>query len=197
MDTATKPLRADARRNREKIVAAARAAFAENGLDAQMDEIARRADVGVGTLYRHFPTKDALVRAIVVSHMEGMAQRGRNVVDKDDEDPWEAFAGFMRLCGERHLQDRGLSEVMSTQPAQTFQQAAVDSGLVDAMDQLLRRAQAAGRVRADARVEDVPLVMCSIGAVLRSSGEPGARRFMELVLDGFGACDAPKLPETT
>src|SRR5688572_26849387 len=164
MDTATKPLRADARRNREKIVGAARAAFAEYGLDAQMDEIARRADVGVGTLYRHFPTKDALVRAIVVAHMEGMAERGREIVAEGREDPWDAFAGFMRLCGEKHLDDRGLAEVMSTQPAQTFQQAAYDSGLVAAMEQLLERAQEAGKARADARVTDVPLVMCSIGA---------------------------------
>ena len=195
MDIATKPLRADARRNREKIVAAARSAFAEYGLDAQMDEIARRADVGVGTLYRHFPTKDALVRGLVVSHMEDMAARGQAIAAEGREDAWDAFAGFMRLCGEKHLSDRGLAEVMSTQPAQTFQQAAIDSGLVDAMGELLRRAQDAGRARSDARVEDVPLVMCSIGAVLRSWGEPGARRFMELVLDGFGRCDAAKLPD--
>ena len=195
MSVAPKPLRADARRNREKIVAAARSAFAEYGLDAQMDEIARRADVGVGTLYRHFPTKDALVRAIVVSHMEGMAERGRAAVNAADADPWDAFADFMRLCGQKHLADRGLAQVMSTQPARTFQQAAQESGLVDAVDELLRRAQAAGRARPDARVEDVPLVMCAIGAVLESWGEPGARRFMELVLDGFGACDASKLPD--
>jgi AcrR family transcriptional regulator len=195
MDTATKPLRADARRNREKIVAAARSAFAEYGLDAQMDEIARRADVGVGTLYRHFPTKDALVRAIVVSHMEGMAERGRSVLADTDADPWDAFAGFMRLCGDKHLADRGLAQVMSTQPARTFEQAAHESGLVDTFDQLLQRAQAAGRARRDARVEDVPLVMCAIGAVLESWGEPGARRFMEIILDGFGACGAPALPE--
>ena len=195
MSTAAKPLRADARRNRERIVAAARTAFAEYGLDAQMDEIARRADVGVGTLYRHFPTKDALVRALVVAHMEGMAERGREIVAADDPDPWAAFAGFMRLCGDKHLADRGLAQVMSTQPARTFEQAARESGLVDAMDQLLRRAQASGRARPDVRVDDVPLVMCAIGAVLESWGEPGARRFMELVLDGFGACTAPKLPD--
>jgi AcrR family transcriptional regulator len=193
--TATKPLRADARRNRDKIVAAARAAFAEYGLDAQMDEIAKRADVGVGTLYRHFPTKDALVRAIVLSHMEGMAERGRRAVEDTSADPWEAFAGFMRVCGDKHLVDRGLAQVMSTQPAGTFQQAARDSGLVDTFDQLLRRAQEAGQARPDARVEDVPLVMCAIGAVLESWGEPGARRFMELVLDGFGVCGGRELPD--
>jgi AcrR family transcriptional regulator len=194
IDTATRPLRADARRNREKIVAAARAAFAEYGLDVQMDEIARRAEVGVGTLYRHFPTKDAMVRAIVVAHMEGMAARGREVLERDDADPWEAFAGFMRLAGEQHLADRGLSQVMSTQPAQTFQQAARDSGLIDTVEQLLQRAQQAGRARTDARVQDVPLVMCAVGAVLGSWGKPEARRFMELILDGIGACDAPALP---
>ena len=195
MDTATKPLRADARRNREKIVAAARTAFAEYGLEAQMDEIARRADVGVGTLYRHFPTKDALLRALVHARMETMAERGREVLARPPEDAWDAFAGFMRTCGEQHIADRGLAQVMSTQPARTFQQAARESGLVATMDELLRRAQQAGQARGDARVEDVPLVMCAIGAVLESWGEHGARRFMELVLDGFGACDAQALPE--
>jgi AcrR family transcriptional regulator len=193
--TVPKPLRADARRNREKIVAAARAAFAEYGLDAQMDEIARRADVGVGTLYRHFPTKDAMVRAIVLTHMEGMAERGREVLAAPDADAWEAFAGFMRLCGEKHLADRGLAQVMSTQPARTFEQAARDSGLVDTMEAILQRAQRAGQARSDARVEDVPLAMCAIGSVLQTWGEPGARRFMELVLDGLRACGAPRLPD--
>ena len=75
-DTTTRPLRADAQRNRDKIVAAARDCFSEDGLDAQMEDVARRAGVGVGTVYRHFPTKDALVRALVVAQMEAMTARG-------------------------------------------------------------------------------------------------------------------------
>ena len=193
MDTTARPQRADARRNRESIVAAARDAFAEYGLATQMDEIARRAGVGVGTVYRHFPDKDALVRALVEDHMASMAARGREVAAAGG-DPWEAFAGFMRFAGERHLVDRGLAQVMSGQPARTFTTAARESGLVAAVDELLRRAQEAGTARTDASVEDVPLIMCSIGAVIESWGAEGGRRFMELVLDGLHTCDAPALP---
>ena len=186
MDTATKPLRADARRNREKIVAAARTAFAEYGLDAQMDEIARRADVGVGTLYRHFPTKDALVRAIVVARMESMALEGRRLVDEED-DPGAAFAQFIRHCG---LFDHALAHVMSTQPPETFRAAATESGLVDIGAELLARAQQDGAVRTDARVDDIPLVMCGLGAVLKNWDEAAGRRYVELMLGGFRP-DAP------
>ncbi len=78
-DATARPLRADAKRNRDKIVAAARDAFSEEGLDAQIEDVARRAGVGVGTVYRHFPTKDALVRAMVVDKMEAMTAMASRV----------------------------------------------------------------------------------------------------------------------
>lgn len=191
--TGGRPLRSDARRNREKIVEAARAAFAELGLATQMDDIAGRAGVGVGTVYRHFPTKDTLVRAIVEAHMGRMAERGRAIA-AEGGDAWEAFADFLRACGENHLNDRALSEVVSTQPATTFRDAAEQSGLVAVGDELLRRAQDAGCARRDARVDDVPLIMCGLSAVLQSWGEEAGRRYMELVLDGLRSCSTPPLP---
>lgn len=181
--TSDKPLRADARRNREKVIAAARDAFAECGTEAQMDDIARRAGVGVGTLYRHFPTKDALVRAIVRAHMDESAARGRALLE-DDLAPWEAFATFIRTAG---LKDRALAQVVATQPAITFVDAARDSGLVAAAEELLRRAQEDGSARPDARVDDIPLLMCGLGAVLRNWDEDAARRYIELFLDGLRA----------
>src|SRR3954462_534801 len=84
-----KPLRADARRNREKVLAAARAVFADEGVDAQMDDVARRADVGVGTVYRHFPTKDALLHALSDELFDVIAAHTRTLLELDD--PWEAF----------------------------------------------------------------------------------------------------------
>jgi AcrR family transcriptional regulator len=186
-----KPLRADARRNRERIVEAARAAFAEHGLDAQMDDIARRADVGVGTLYRHFPTKDALVRAIVQARMEAMADEGRRLAEEGG-DAWEAFAAFIRHCG---LFDHALTPVVSTQPPETFRDAAQESGLIEVGRLLLGRAQEAGAVRPDTRVEDIPLTMCGLGAVLRNWDEDAGRRYLELVLGGFRTSDAPPLPD--
>ena len=113
----TRPLRADAQRNRDKIVAAARDCFAEAGLDAQMEDVARRAGVGVGTVYRHFPTKDALVRALIVAQMEAMTARAPEFLAEAERDAWGAFAGFMRACADKHEGDRGLAQVISTHPA--------------------------------------------------------------------------------
>jgi AcrR family transcriptional regulator len=182
-----RPLRADARRNREKIVEAARAAFGEYGLETQMDDIARRAGVGVGTLYRHFPTKDALVRAIVEAHMAAMAEHGREILARDGE-PWEQFAGFLRKCAEKNLSDRALAQVLSTQPATTFRDVAADVQLVAVGEQLLQRAQAAGGARADATVDDIPIVMCGLAGVLESWGEDAGRRYLQLMLDGLRGC---------
>jgi AcrR family transcriptional regulator len=191
--TEARPQRADARRNRERIVEAARAAFAEAGLETQMDDVARRAGVGVGTLYRHFPTKDALVQAIVHAHMERMALLGREVLERGG-DPWDSFAGFLRSCSENNLSDRALAQVMTTQPATTFRDAAEATGLVAVGDEMLRRAQAQGTARPDARVDDIPVVMCGLAAVLESWGEDAGRRYMQLVLDGLRSTAQSTLP---
>src|ERR1044071_6160977 len=87
--TEERPLRADARRNREKVLAAARAVFSEHGREAQMDDVARRAGVGVGTVYRHFPTKEALIEALMVDSFKSIAAEAERALDI--EDPWEAL----------------------------------------------------------------------------------------------------------
>ena len=184
METALKPLRADARRNREKIVVAARAAFAEHGLDAQMDEIARRSEVGVGTLYRHFPTKDALVAALVEARMATMAAGGREILDAPGA-PFDDFATFIRRCAAVHVDDRGLAEVISTQPPETFRRAAEETGLATVGGELLARAVADGSARADAQVGDIGIVMCGLGAVLKSWGPEAGERYVTLLLDGL------------
>src|SRR5918996_6567887 len=84
-----KPLRADARRNRERVLKAARAVFADQGIDAQIDDVAKRAKVGVGTVYRHFPTKEALVDAIVRERFEELAGYAQEALERADA--WEAF----------------------------------------------------------------------------------------------------------
>jgi AcrR family transcriptional regulator len=191
---ATRPLRADAQRNRDKIVAAAREAFAEKGLDAQIEDTARRAGVGVGTLYRHFPTKDALVRALVEKQMEEMTALAPQFMEAAKEDAWEAFAGFIRACGENHVRDRALSQVLSTQPASSFIDLAMDTGLMRASTDLLREAQKAGVARKDLVATDVGLVMCGLSAVLESFGEAGGRRYLEMMLAGMRNGEAPRFP---
>src|SRR5262245_58858444 len=103
-----KPLRADARRNREKVLAAARKVFSEQGVDAQMDDVARRADVGVGTVYRHFPTKEALLQALTEELFDVLAEHARGLLDHDD--PWEAFQDALWFGAEKTVGDRAFTE---------------------------------------------------------------------------------------
>jgi AcrR family transcriptional regulator len=193
-DATTRPLRADAQRNRDKIVAAARDCFSEDGLDAQMEDVARRAGVGVGTVYRHFPTKDALVRALVVAQMEAMTARGPEFLAEAERDAWGAFSGFMRACAGKHAGDRGLAQVISTQPAESFIDVAMDTGLMKVTGQLLVAAQEAGVARRDLVATDVGLTMCGLSAVLESFGEAGGRRYLQMMLDGMRNHEAPRLP---
>jgi AcrR family transcriptional regulator len=193
-DATTRPLRADAQRNRDKIVCAARECFSEDGLDAQMEDVARRAGVGVGTVYRHFPTKDALVRALVVSQMEAMTARAPEFLAEAERDAWGAFSGFMRACAGKHEGDRGLAQVISTQPAESFIDVAMDTGLMRVTGQLLVAAQEAGVARRDLVATDVGLTMCGLSAVLESFGEAGGRRYLELMLSGMRNHEAPRLP---
>ncbi|HEX8085925.1 MAG TPA: helix-turn-helix domain-containing protein [Solirubrobacteraceae bacterium] len=187
-----RPLRADAVRNRAKIIEAAKAAFAERGVEAQMEDVARRADVGVGTLYRHFPTKDALVRALIFDKMARLSEEARASLEEED-DPWEAFERVFWRAGEQQVSDRALREVVSSQPQEVFQQAAEETELQARMAELVRRAAAAGELREGVEPQDVPLVMCGLAAVMQS--ERNWQRYLRFMLDGFRARDRAPLPE--
>lgn len=103
-------LRADARRNREAVLAAAKTLFAEHGFETQMPDVAKAAKVGVGTVYRHFPTKEDLIVALADDRFLRLAERAREALEEDDA--WEAFEGFMRFSAEIQAEDRCLCEVM-------------------------------------------------------------------------------------
>jgi AcrR family transcriptional regulator len=180
-----KPLRADARRNREKVMAAARAAFAEHGSDAQMDDVARRAEVGVGTVYRHFPTKEALFVALLEDTFARIADRARATLEQ--EDAWAAFTALMWDAGESLAGDRALAEAM--QADLTLEPCPGQKELSSITAQLIERAKAAGAMREDALLEDVPMVMCGVGsATVRKHPCPDAwRRHLAIVLDGLRA----------
>ena len=179
-------MRADAARNRAKIVKAAKAAFAERGLETQMEDVAKRAGVGVGTLYRHFPTKDALVRGLIVDKMERMADVAKAALERDTDDAWEAFAGVLRAGAEQQVEDRALTQVVASQPQEAFRSAIEDeTPLAARMAELLERAKAAGAVRADAHPDDIPTMMCGMAAVVQNGRD--WERYLELMLDGFRA----------
>src|SRR3954470_725152 len=116
-----RPERRDSRRNRKRVLEAARRCMARKGLDAQMEEIARAAGVGVGTVYRHFPTKDDLVEALAMARFERLAELARQALQT--EDPWRAFEDFMRASARIQSDDRALSEVLTSRP-ETMSHAA-------------------------------------------------------------------------
>jgi AcrR family transcriptional regulator len=189
-----KPLRADARRNREKVMAAARAAFAEHGSEAQMDDVARRAMVGVGTVYRHFPTKEALFVALLEDTFARIAERSRHALEHDD--PWEAFTGLMWDAAESLAGDRALAEAMQADLSMEPCPGQRELGEITA--QLMARAQADGSMRSDAVLDDVPMLMCGIGAAnaRKHTCSEAWRRHLAIMLDGLRARrDCTPLPD--
>ena len=196
---ARRELRADARRNRDAVLEAAKELFADQGLDAQMPEIAKAAKVGVGTVYRHFPTKDDLIEALVEERFAVIAERGRQALEEAKQDPWEAFCDYMRFSVELQATDRALSQVFSTR-TEVMQAHAESSGTIDRSEKLLKLAQRSGDLRKDADVEDVPMIICGLGHVTAAAraGEmaPGMswERFLAIVLDGLRAPGSGKLP---
>ena len=188
-------LRADARRNRVAVLAAARERFSAEGLDCQMEDIARSAGVGVGTVYRHFPNKADLVAALVADRFGRLAERAEAALDEDD--PWEAFCDLMRHSARLQISDRALSEYISSHP-ELGQQAAVESGLADLTERLMINAQRAGGMREDAVIEDVPTLICGLCAI--TAGAAGSmpelnwERYVEMMLDGLRAPGHNKLP---
>ena len=188
--------RADARRNRGRVLDAARDCFAESGLDAQMDEIAARAGVGVGTVYRHFPTKQALAEAIAADHFDRLAASA--IAGLDNPDPWEGFARFLRSSAQAQAGDRALAEVMAAEPEVMCDAANRRADLHEALAELVRRAQRAGKLRRDLVPADVPMLICGIGrATLAGSTGPtmSTRRYLEIMLDGLRAPGSGELPD--
>jgi AcrR family transcriptional regulator len=188
--TDERPLRADARRNRQKVLAAARAVFAEHGREAQMDDVARRAEVGVGTVYRHFPTKEALIEALMVDSFQAIAAQATAALEI--EDPWEAFTSVLWRGAEIMAADRALSEVFASIPGAMEQAMPTVEGLQESMARIMARAQAAGVLREDAVIDDIPMLMCGIGSATRKEHRCATpwRRHLTIVLDGLRASSA-------
>ena len=177
-----RPKRADARRNYEKVLAAAREAFAEGGEATALEEIARRAGVGIGTLYRHFPTRQALLEAVYVDEVEEVC---RSAAELDGAEPWEALSGwFERFIGYLATKQALAGELLKyvDRDAQVFQSSR--AALFTAGEPLLTRAQEAGVVRKDVNIADVMQMVIGIGKI--PAAEPGqVERLLRVALDGL------------
>jgi AcrR family transcriptional regulator len=177
-----RPKRADARRNYDKILAAAREAFAEGGESTALEEIARRAGVGIGTLYRHFPTRQALLETLYVNEVEEVCRSAERL---DGTDPWNALnAWFERLIGYLATKRALAHELLNylDQDAALFQDCR--TSLFAAGEPLLKRAQDAGAVRADVQFSDVMHMVIGIAKIPSSS--PGQiDHILRVALDGL------------
>jgi AcrR family transcriptional regulator len=177
--------RADKTRNRLRILAAASAAFAEGGVETQIDDVAARAGLGVGTLYRHFATKEALMMALVERKLDRILEVTRRGVEREDGEPFEVFADVIRECSEITASDAAARDAMTQ--AGDVVWTAVQPALraVQANAQILiDHAQQAGTMRGDVSADDIPMMMCGISATM-ASPDWDWRRYLELTLDGL------------
>jgi AcrR family transcriptional regulator len=178
-------LRADAQRNRERVLRAADEMVAMHGVDASIDEIAARAGVGVGTVYRNFPTKEALLQALLVARLEPLTSAARAAAEA--EDPGEAFIGFLARLSDEFANFKALVEAIESSgidlPAAKQE---VSGDLLRAVDVLLGRAQQTGRVRPDVSITDVVALMAGLGHADPSLMNPSQRsRCVALVCDSL------------
>jgi AcrR family transcriptional regulator len=187
-DGAGRGLRADAQRNRARVLAAAEAVFAARGITASTEEVAREAGVGIGTVFRHFPTKEALMEAVIVSRMQKFVAQAKALAEDEASDPGEAFFTLLALAVDQSaaknavaaaLADAGIDLMVLTSP--------IMAEMRQALATLLTRAQRAGAVRSDVGVEEVTALL--IGAA-RASGAVGwdrdiLTRMVTVICDGL------------
>ena len=181
-----RPLRRDAERNRLRILQAAREAFAEEGLSVTLDEIARRAGVGVGTVYRRFPDKEQLIDALFIDRMEEFRALAEECMNH--EDPWEGLVGFLERATAQHACDRGFKEVALSGTHGLERVARARQLMFPIVNRLVERAQADGSLRPDFAATDVPLLQVMLGSLsecTRGSDPEVWRRFLGIVTDGL------------
>ena len=181
-----RPLRSDAERNRQRILAAAADVFAERGLGVSLDDIAAAAGVGVGTVYRRFPDKDALIEALFEQKIRGIEELA--LASLEIEDPWEAFSGFMRGMCRLQAEDRGLKEALMSADRGHERLSAARDTIAPVATRLLTRAQEAGAVRADLGPFDVPMMHFAVGYIADTTRSLHPRyyeRIVTILLDGL------------
>jgi AcrR family transcriptional regulator len=176
-----RPMRADARRNYEKLVAAGLSVFAEQGTSGSLEAVAERAGVGIGTLYRHFPTRQALLEAVYADEVNAMARAAGDLADRP---PWDAVTEWLRQYVGFAATKRALMDVMLEAAPDSDALATCRAALSRAGDELIGRAQAAGVVRPDVEFLDIARMVGQIG-VAPNADQEQKDRMLAIVLDGL------------
>ena len=178
MDLTERPLRADAARNRARVLEAALEAFAAKGLSVPIDDIARLAGVGAGTVYRHFPAKEDLVLAVIADQMQRIIEGGYALLEAGE--PGDALFTFLRAAVEWSATNRGLVDTLAASDVEIKPEAQ----FLELLGELLRAAHEAGTVRKDVGVADVKALMVGLQA-MQSYNDDATERLTEVVLDGL------------
>jgi AcrR family transcriptional regulator len=195
MTSGDRPLRRDAERNRQLILHSAQQLFAERGLDVSLDDIAAHARLGVGTVYRRFPTKEALIEALFEDRLAGIIKVGEEALA--DPDAWRGLTGFLERVNAQHAIDRGLREVTLGSRFGHEHLARVRDGLQPIVGALVTRAKEQGSLREDAADTDIPLIAIMLGAVVDYAGhaQPDIwRRCLSILVDGLRAGGGDRSP---
>ncbi len=188
-------VRADARRNHERVLAAAEELFSEHGAKTSLEEIARRAGVGVGTVYRHFPTKEALIAAVVGEMQRGLLEATQ--VALADPDAGAALKTLLVKVADIHSRRRLLAEEMSNHVTTIVDGSMVKDTFRSAVNEIVRRAQDVGAIRPDIGPGDVAVLMAGIAHAtsLTFDIDPMLRhRYLAIMLDGLRPLDPTPLP---
>lgn len=193
---APRPLRSDARRNRERLVASARELFAAHGVDVPVEDIIHHAGLGMGTLYRHFPTKDELLDAVLEDSFAELIQVAEDAAAADDA--WAGFTGFLERALAAHAANRGLKDVLAERGQGAQRAEAMRARIRPLLRRMIQRAQEQGTLRPDFKPEDLPLVFWTADRVIDRTAAVAPdywRRFLGLLLDGLRAEAATPLPK--
>jgi AcrR family transcriptional regulator len=186
--------RADAVRNRQRVLAAARETFATEGSDAQMEAVARRAGVGVGTVYRHFPTKEALIEALWADKRERIVALTQDALANPD--PWGGVVQMFEQGMATMVDDLCWCQAFA-QPTGCISEGDAPPDLVEAANALLQRAKAADQLREDFTFDDVGRIFSALGAVVTAHGPAASEHLLRVILDGLRRAGTARGREAT
>jgi AcrR family transcriptional regulator len=188
-------LRADAERNRQRILAAAAELFTERGLEPSLDDVARHAGVGVGTVYRRFPDKASLADALFDERIDALVALAEEA--RAEPDAWAALVSFLERSGEMLVTNRGLRQILMFAAEGHDRGICARDRMRPAIESLIERAQADGQVRADLKPTDVPMIEFMVAAAAESAWQvrpPVLRRSLSLILDALRPASASGRP---